>query len=229
MSFSKEQIELLNMPLDKNRVASREKAGMKLSYLEGYDVMDYANKVFGFEKWSYIIQKLEKVNESTNAKGNAEISYIAIVRTSVSADQEVVIREDVGYGNGVAKSVGDAYESATKEAVTDALKRAMRGFGNGFGLALYDKQQKNVKEFTAQDVITQVKNIDPTAKVLSSVNYKDAIVELMIKLGVKDTEIANCAASVMDAGLDIKNDPKHVYEECRELLEDTIKLFASLG
>jgi hypothetical protein len=39
---------------------------------------------------------------------------------------------------------GLAHESAVKEAVTDALKRALRSFGNPFGLALYDKTRENV-------------------------------------------------------------------------------------
>ena len=37
-----------------------------------------------------------------------------------------------------------AHESAVKEAVTDAFKRAFRGFGYPFGLALYDKSREHV-------------------------------------------------------------------------------------
>lgn len=37
-----------------------------------------------------------------------------------------------------------AHESAIKEAVTDALKRGLRSFGNPFGLALYDKSRASV-------------------------------------------------------------------------------------
>jgi len=40
--------------------------------------------------------------------------------------------------------MGDVIESAVKEAETDALKRALRSYGNTFGLALYDKSQSNV-------------------------------------------------------------------------------------
>jgi hypothetical protein len=56
-----------------------------------------------------------------------------------------VTRQDVGFGSGFAKGVGDAIEGATKEAATDALKRAARTFGNIFGLALYDKSRANVQ------------------------------------------------------------------------------------
>ncbi|MFM9102460.1 MAG: Rad52/Rad22 family DNA repair protein [Cyanobium sp.] len=40
--------------------------------------------------------------------------------------------------------LGQAHESALKEAETDAMKRALMTFGNPFGLALYDKQQREV-------------------------------------------------------------------------------------
>jgi DNA repair and recombination protein RAD52 len=40
--------------------------------------------------------------------------------------------------------LGQAHESAIKEAETDAMKRALMTFGNPFGLALYDKEQANV-------------------------------------------------------------------------------------
>jgi DNA repair and recombination protein RAD52 len=50
----------------------------------------------------------------------------------------------VGFGTGIAKDYASAHESAGKEAVTDAMKRAFRTFGNQFGNALYDKSQKHV-------------------------------------------------------------------------------------
>jgi hypothetical protein len=40
--------------------------------------------------------------------------------------------------------LGQAHESALKEAETDAMKRALMTFGNPFGLALYDKKQREV-------------------------------------------------------------------------------------
>ena len=49
------------------------------------------------------------------------------------------MREDVGFGSGIAKTLADAHEQSAKEAVTDALKRAMRTFGNQFGNSLYDR------------------------------------------------------------------------------------------
>ena len=48
--------------------------------------------------------------------------------------------EDVGYGHiENAKGKAAAFEKAKKEAATDALKRALRTFGNVLGNCLYDK------------------------------------------------------------------------------------------
>lgn len=68
------------------------------------------------------------------------VTYTAKVRVIVLG----VVREDFGAGHGYDVDCGLAHESAIKEAVTDALKRALRSFGNPFGLALYDKSRENV-------------------------------------------------------------------------------------
>ena len=54
-----------------------------------------------------------------------------------------VTREDVGFGTGIAKTLADAHEGASKEAVTDAIKRTLRSFGNQFGNSLYDKSRQH--------------------------------------------------------------------------------------
>jgi len=58
-----------------------------------------------------------------------------------------VVKEGAAVGTGMAKpdNEADAHESAVKEAETDALKRALRSFGNTFGLALYDKTKADVQ------------------------------------------------------------------------------------
>lgn len=40
----------------------------------------------------------------------------------------------------------DAHEGAAKEAVTDAIKRAMRSYGNQFGNSLYDKSKQHAQQ-----------------------------------------------------------------------------------
>jgi hypothetical protein len=58
--------------------------------------------------------------------------------------QGLLIREGTGAGHGIDTDLGLAHESAIKEAETDAMKRALMTFGNPFGLALYDKSQRQV-------------------------------------------------------------------------------------
>lgn len=144
--FTEEQTKKLQSPLDGKRVKRREQGNITLSYLEGYDIIDYANEVFGFGGWSYNVNKLEQVSEEINEKQNKVIAYRVLITVTVydSSHKLFVLRSDVGYGIGIARDYASAHESGGKEAVTDALKRTMRSFGSQFGNALYDKSQKNV-------------------------------------------------------------------------------------
>ena len=141
--FSKEQIEILNEELNSNRIKTREKGNINLSYIEGFDVIDTANLIFGYGNWSYIISKLDQVNQEQNHNQNYVVCYKAVVKLIVKDENHTksISRQDVGFGSGVAKALNDAYENAGKEAVTDGLKRAMRSFGNQFGNSLYDKSR----------------------------------------------------------------------------------------
>lgn len=117
--------------------------GPKGDYLEGWHVINEANRIFGFDGWSYAIDlRQDALTEGKDSKGNPQwqAAYTCICTLRVGE----VTRQDVGFGSGFAKAIGDAIEGATKEAATDALKRALRTFGNPFGLALYDKSRENV-------------------------------------------------------------------------------------
>jgi DNA repair and recombination protein RAD52 len=143
--FSKEQIETLNQELENSRIKSREKGNVSLSYIEGFDVIDTANLIFGFGNWSYLISKLEQVSQEQNHNQNFVVCYKAVVKLIVKDENHTksIFRQDVGFGTGVSKTLADAHENAGKEAVTDSLKRAMRSFGNQFGNSLYDKTRNH--------------------------------------------------------------------------------------
>ncbi|KZY05237.1 MULTISPECIES: RAD52 family DNA repair protein [unclassified Sulfitobacter] len=134
----------LEKKLDPTHVKPPSKFGPKGDYIEGWHAIAEANRIFGYGEWSYTIKSLAKdsVEKAKNGKGEDQwqAAYTCIVTLNVGD----VVREDVGFGSGFAKQIGDAIEGATKEAVTDALKRALRTFGNPFGLALYDKSRANV-------------------------------------------------------------------------------------
>ncbi len=146
--FSKNQITALTQELDQNRIKSRQKGNISLSYLEGFDIIETANKIFGYGNWSYTISKLEQVSQEQNQNQNHVICYKALIKVAIHSESHSVMiaREDVGFGTGIDKTLAQAHEGAAKEAVTDALKRAMRSFGNQFGNSLYDKSRKQTQQ-----------------------------------------------------------------------------------
>lgn len=156
--FSEKQTTLLRHNLDGRRVKNRQQNNITLSYLEGYDIIDTANLAFGFGSWSYEVKELIQVSEETNQNQNRVIGYKAIVSVTVydPYHKHSIIREDIGFGTGIAKEYASAHESGAKEAVTDALKRAFRTFGNQFGNALYDKSMKNVDQSGESKHIQQI-------------------------------------------------------------------------
>jgi len=117
--------DALAAPLDLNNVKQRDgHKGRKLDYISGEHAIAEANRIFGFDGWSCETVHMECVKEQP-------ITYIARVRIRAGG----VTRE--GWG-------GDSkpdHEMACKAAETDAIKRALRTFGNQFGLPLYDKEE----------------------------------------------------------------------------------------
>ncbi|KAF8586842.1 recombination protein Rad52, partial [Ramaria rubella] len=113
--------------------------GPKLTYAEGWKIINLANEVFGFNGWSSSISSLTVDYLDPHDEGrrwNCGVS--AIVRVTL---RDGVYHEDVGYG--VADNVrskGAALDKCKKEAVTDGIKRTLRNFGNLLGNCLYDKQ-----------------------------------------------------------------------------------------
>ena len=146
--FNKNQLASLNQELDSSRIKTREKGNINLSYIEGFDVIDTANLIFGYGNWSYLISKLEQVSQEQNHNQNFVVCYKAVVKLIVKDENHTksIARQDVGFGTGVSKTLADAYENAGKEAVTDGLKRTLRSFGNQFGNSLYDKSRNHVNQ-----------------------------------------------------------------------------------
>jgi recombination DNA repair RAD52 pathway protein len=139
------QKNLCSMPLNLEAVTKRKKTeSLELDYLEGHYVKRVLTFVFG-SKWnSRIVTK-----ESFNDKGGKNDSFFSgcsvVCELSVeweNGDKNTYV--DVGHGQGLSKySALEALESAEKEAVTDALKRAAVPLGDPFGLVLYNKEKLN--------------------------------------------------------------------------------------
>jgi len=133
-------------PVPADAIKDREQSGVTLSYLDSHYIITKTNELLGHEEWSYMVDKyqLVQVEEKTSAKGklNQYVGYVA----QVTVTWKGISRTDVGFGQGIDNDLGRAHESAIKEAATDALKRALRTFGQAFGLALYDKSGAHIAE-----------------------------------------------------------------------------------
>lgn len=133
LMFSAAINEQLAAELDVSRVSHRNqgRGGPQLSYIEGYDAIDALNRIFGFGGWSQDVISLTHLPSGV---------LQALVKLTVADGAGgFVTRTDAGAAIPAGGS-NEALETAIKAAVTDAMKRAARTFGNQFGNSLYDKE-----------------------------------------------------------------------------------------
>ena len=131
--------EALAQPLDPQLISQRKgRGGRKFDYIEGHTAIDQANRIFGFGGWGYdligdvTLRPIEQTNSRTGEVTSTP-AYSAVVRVTVPGAPS---RTDVGF-QPVAEESPEGHETAFKGAVTDALKRALRSFGDRFGNGLY--------------------------------------------------------------------------------------------
>ena len=132
-------IEKLGQTLDPGLVSQRKgRAGRTYSYVEGRTAIDQANRIFGHGGWGYDLVGEVSLRDTENVDGQTgEVkrvrAYSATVRVNVTG---ALSRTDVGF-HAVAEGTTEGHDTAYKAAVTDALKRALRSFGDQFGNSLY--------------------------------------------------------------------------------------------
>ena len=176
MTFTPEQVALLKQPIDKKNVETRDgnKDGtFQLAYVEGWHVLDEANRIFGFDGGS-----CETLETTCIRAEPREVTYIARVRVTVGD----VIREGTGAGTSNQTNVSKNHENAIKEAETDARKRALMTFGNQFGLSLYDgkerwKKGQPTKTTNANDTSTTYNMATKFLQGVSSINQLNSFKE----------------------------------------------------
>lgn len=144
-TLNNQQLAALAAHLDRAKVHEREQGRSKVSDLEGWPVIAEANRTFDFDGGQRETVEVRCVAERERSIGSSGcsgwgVTYTVRVRVRVGS----LIREGTGAGHGIDGDLGQAHESAIKEAETDAMKRALMAFGKPFGLALYDKQQREV-------------------------------------------------------------------------------------
>ena len=135
-------LALLAEPLDPALISERgARDGRLLQYIEGWAAINQANRIFGYDGWGgevvgeVIYRPMSLIDPATDSP-LAVGMYTAAVRVTVRG---CPARSDVGCGF-VAGDTPEAHEAAYKGAVTDALKRALRHFGDQFGLRLYERR-----------------------------------------------------------------------------------------
>ena len=167
--------QALAAPLDLNNVKQRKGAhGRKLDYISGEHAIAEANRIFGFDGWSCETVHMECVSDKPP-------TYIARVRVRAGG----VTREGWGGDN------GNDHENAVKGAETDAIKRALRTFGNQFGLPLYDKEEN-------AENLTRGSDPAPTPRPAPSAEYKRT--EKLLKEEVQSGDFWTTKTALMNAG-----------------------------
>lgn len=108
-------------------------------YIEGFEAINQANTLFGFDGWGYQVTRIdyrEFERPATRDKGPVTVGmYTAWVTVKILDWPE---RGDVGVGI-TSGDTPEAHDTAVKGAVTEALKRGLRSAGSQFGNDLYDK------------------------------------------------------------------------------------------
>ena len=175
MNFTEKQIQQLSEPILAKNVKERDgnRAGtFQLAYVEGWHVIDEANRIFGYGGWSSETIETSMVNAEPD-----NVTYIAKVRITVGD----VVREGTGAGHGNTKQgIGANIEAAIKEAETDARKRAFMQFGNQFGLSLYNGKDKSWKTNKPKPEVNKGEVIETLREQVSEVinpTVKQAITE----------------------------------------------------
>ena len=137
--------EALAQPLDPELISQRKgRGGRKFDYIEGHTAIDQANRIFGFGGWGYelvgdvTLRPIEQTDSRTGEVTSTP-AYAAVVRVTVPGAPS---RTDVGF-QPVSDESPEGHETAFKGAVTDALKRALRSFGDRFGNGLYGDPPTN--------------------------------------------------------------------------------------
>ena len=150
----------LRQPLDMSRVKRRQAPGSgSVPYLEGYDVIERANAIFGFA-WSFDLigepmvvrwhkkvlvwnqQEKRKVS-LIDADGTVQTEEVGLVyitgKVSVELDGRLYSHADLGRCI-FTGDTPEALDMALAGSATDCLKRCFRQLGEQFGNCLYDKE-----------------------------------------------------------------------------------------
>lgn len=132
-------IEMLGQPLDPESINVNDfnTRKPKFEYIDRETVVKNANRIFGYDGWSYrVIGGVEFTDTPPKKDRNGEPIRQGFYKALVSVHvRGVGTRDHIGTWS-IAKDSPDAHDTAAAGAVTSGLKRALRSFGDQFGLSL---------------------------------------------------------------------------------------------
>ena len=126
---------LCTKPLRSEVSTRKGPGGTKLSYMGGDIITKTLNEAFGYDGWCLEVKNTTREESTKDDQGRHHVAYIATVR--ITHKRSGVFREDCGAGDAIDRCLANATGNALKGAVTDAMKRAARHFGEKLGNSLY--------------------------------------------------------------------------------------------
>ena len=205
--FTAQEIATLQSRLDKQLgpeyISTRPGAGgAKVHYVAAEKVINLANEVFGFNGWSSSIQNVH-VDFVAEKEGRVSLSCSIICRVTL---RDGSYHEDIGCGSiENARSKAAAFEKAKKEAATDAMKRALRNFGNVLGNCLYDKDylsKVSKVKFAPAKWDTENLHRHPTFKVKKESIADSASTDTSVQTEAAGMQIRESGQSTTSVGTD---------------------------
>ncbi len=141
----------LQAVLDVSRVKTRKQGTILLPYLEGDDVINTANRIFGEDGWDALplaaVQRFE-VGTKHGDSGPIvlfvyHVPYLCRFHGLLDDNSiHTIEKGDIGK-NSTQSEAFQQHEMAISGCATDALKRCMRHLGRQFGITLYDKEHED--------------------------------------------------------------------------------------
>lgn len=145
MPLNQKQREQLLRPINPKRV----QIAQGQSHVQAYDVAAHLNRIFGFGNWEKEIKSLACICEDSEVKGNRtgwSVTYKCEMTLKIKDPEGNLIwsGDDGATGSSLNQPQrGEAHDLALKNAISYALKRCAKDWGDQFGLSLYNKGSLN--------------------------------------------------------------------------------------
>lgn len=128
---------LAKLEQEPDKIKERKTDFGAVKYLEAWMVIDQLNETFGYDGWSFDIDRLDldPTGQFYVCRAMLRVKALDISRSDVGVSSIAKKRD--------AEASPDAHDTAIKGAVSDCLKRCARTLGKRFGNELYEKEKKD--------------------------------------------------------------------------------------